>query len=133
MRKETFKYIEALLYYHEENKHILVEMENDIIFQTKGQTNEGGKSNIIVSKIENIVIKMDSDKKLYNTREQVGAVEYVINHVSDPYKKLIHMKYFSKKKYSWLQICEKLHVSRRTAFRMRKKIIEEIADRLGLI
>ena len=136
MRKETFRYIEALLYYHDENKKMLHEMEKDIILTNKNNNDEnvgGGKSNVIISKIENIIIKLDSDKKLYNMRENIKIVDEVLDHVSEPYKKLIHMKYFSKKKYSWLQICEVLHVGRRTAFRMRKKVIEEIADRLGLV
>ena len=135
MRKSTFKYIEAQLYLHQENKKMIKEIEYNIMF-TKPNTDEnigGGKSNLIVSKVENSVIKLDSNKKLYTIRKIVSTVDDVYEHMSEPYQKLIELKYFKRNQYTWRGICEELHVSRATAFRMRRKIIDEIADRLGLI
>lgn len=134
IKKATFKHIEAELYcYHDTLKEI-ERIRKDIMF-CKEEVDEnvgGGRSNLPSSPTERIGTILLTHKKLQQLETIANAIQLVYDRVSDEYKRLIQLKYWTKpQRYTWEGIADQLHISKRQAMRWRDEIICAIAEVLG--
>jgi RinA family phage transcriptional activator len=134
LRKATFKHIESELYsYHDTLKEIN-NLRKDIMF-TKENDDEnigGGRNNLPSSPTERIATRLATHKRLNQLEEVTHASEKVYTSLPEDYQKLIKLKYWTRPQtLTWEGIADKLHLGRRTAFRMRDEIVECVSEVLG--
>jgi RinA family phage transcriptional activator len=134
LKKATFKHIEAELYaYHDTLKEIQQLREHIMFCKDEYDENVGGgRSNIPSSPTERIATRLTTHKRLKQLEEITNAIQKVYTGLPEDYQKLIRLKYWTKPQtLTWEGIADKLHIGRRTAFRMRDEIVETIAEVLG--
>lgn len=84
------------------------------------------------SSTERIGIRMATDRKLQEMERIAKAIEQVYNECDDERKELIRIKYWTKPHiYTWDGIAAKLHISRATAYRWRREILQSLCEKLG--
>jgi len=130
--KEIFRYVEFELYCYKNAQKELSLDEDDAIYVNKGfDVNSGIRAkNKKSSSVENSAINLSSKRivKLVNT----------INQIDNALNKLdkIHKDFFEKfycKKVKSIQICLDMHISDKTCYNYRKKIVTMVAAEMGLI
>ena len=92
--------------------------------------NVGGefvKSN--TSRTETAVNNYLCNIKRANILKHKTAIERIINMSSQKEKDFLDVYYFGRKKFGYT--CDVIHVSQRTGFRIKKKIISRLAEELG--
>ncbi|WP_117161330.1 transcriptional regulator [Paraliobacillus sp. X-1268] len=134
--KSTFKKVEAewFNYYRTLDEIKLIE---DVILHPYKEVWEqddntgGGKNNIISNPTEATTIRLTKHKQLNHLREVTSAIETVYKELNEERKKLVHIRYWSKRKLVWDRIAEECYVSRRQAINWRDEIIQATVEVLG--
>jgi RinA family phage transcriptional activator len=134
LRKATFKHIESELYSYHDTLREINNLRKDIMF-TKENDDEnigGGRNNLPSSPTERIATRLATHKRLNQLEEVTHAIEKVYTSLPEDYQKLIKLKYWTRPQtLTWEGIADKLHLGRRTAFRMRDEIVECVSEVLG--
>jgi RinA family phage transcriptional activator len=134
LKKATFKHIEAELYYYHDTLKEIERLRKDIMFckENADENTGGGRGNLPSRPTERIGTILLTHKKLQQLETVTNAIQLVYDRVSDEYKRLIQLKYWTKpQRYTWDGIAEKLHISKRQAMRWRDEIVYTIAEVLG--
>jgi RinA family phage transcriptional activator len=134
LKKATFKHIESELYsYHDTLKEIKF-LRNNLMFckESDDENIGGGRSSFISSPTEQIGTRLATHKKLNKLEEIANAIEKVYTGLPEDYQKLVRVKYWTRPQIlTWDGIAENMHISRRTAFRMRDEVVDAVAQVLG--
>jgi RinA family phage transcriptional activator len=134
LKKATFKHIESELYsYHDTLKEIKF-LRNNLMFckESDDENIGGGRSSFISSPTEQIGTRLATHKKLNKLEEIANAIEKVYTGLPEDYQKLVRVKYWTRPQIlTWDGIAENMHISRRTAFRMRDEVVDSVAEVLG--
>jgi RinA family phage transcriptional activator len=134
LKKATFKHIESELYSYQDTLREIDRLRKDIMF-TKENDDEnigGGRNNLPSSPTERIATRLATHKRLNQLEEVTHAIEKVYTSLPEDYQKLIKLKYWTRPQtLTWEGIADKLHLGRRTAFRMRDEIVECVSEVLG--
>jgi RinA family phage transcriptional activator len=77
------------------------------------------------------VIRLTKHKQLNYLREVTSAIETVYNQLPADRKRLVHIRYWSKRKLVWDKVAEECFVSRRQAINWRDEIIQATVEVLG--
>ncbi|MBC2368113.1 hypothetical protein HBP99_05670 [Listeria booriae] len=138
MPRKTYAYIEHELSNYHRSIEKLDELKTAIIESDKRSIDEnaglGIKSTGGGPLAKTILI--DESIRIDRLQTLVAGIGYVVSRLpdtkSEPYCKLIQLRYWEKRRKLTMEgIAEQLHISRRTAFRMKDKVIYAIADSLG--
>jgi RinA family phage transcriptional activator len=134
LKKATFKHIESELYsYHDTLKEIN-NLRQDIMFCSENDDENigGGKNNIISSPTERIATRLATHKRLIQLEEVTNAIYKVFQGLPEDYQKLVRLKYWTRPQtLTWEGIADRLHIGRRTAFRMRDEVVYAVGEVLG--
>jgi RinA family phage transcriptional activator len=132
MKKEVFKYIERELYDYEDTKKAILDLKDEILHPYKtDDINKDIKGNATSSPTENTVIKIATHKQLNRMINTVRAIDKVVDKLDGELKELYILKYRQQIHYNKIITCH-LHMSERTYFYKREKIVEKVAEELGL-
>lgn len=134
LKKQTFKHIEAELYYYHETLREIERLRKEILFEKVWQDENvgGGRSNLPSSPTERAANRLLTHKRLKRMEEITTAIDEVYRQLPDEYKKLVKLKYWTKPQRLTMDgIAEALNVGRATVFRWRNEIIYAIAETIG--
>ena len=108
-------------------------LRNEIMFASSPDENiGGGRSNIPSSPTENIATRLLTHKTLRNLEDVAHAITDVYDMVSDDHKKVIDLKYFKRKELSWDDVAYQLKMHRNTALKLRREVVQLLANKLGM-
>ena len=136
MDKSELAYFEKLFkeYYSYDKKILLRKAE--LAVREIDENVGGGKSNIRVKTVENMVIKQLSDERLVFLENVKAAIEYtldVIEMINPHFKTLIVEKYFKNGGIeTWEDVAKRVGWSTSQAYNIRYKTLEIFANKLGL-
>lgn len=136
MDKSELAYFEKLFkeYYSYDKKILLRKAE--LAVREIDENVGGGKSNIRVKTVENMVIKQLSDERLVFLENVKDAIEYtldVIEMINPHFKTLIVEKYFKNGGIeTWEDVAKRVGWSTSQAYNIRYKTLEIFANKLGL-
>ena len=131
VKSGAFRHIEAEIHsYHETVKEIKRRREELLSKPTEELV--GGRPNTPGDPTGSIVARLVDDKRLMELERIAYAIETVYNTLDNEYRELVRVYYWTRPQtLTWDGIAMKLNVSRRTALRRRKEIVQAIGERLG--
>ena len=133
LKRATFKYIESELYSYKDTLKEIDRLRDEILYGNNHHENiEGGKSNTPSNPTEQIATRLMTHKTLRNLEEIANAITDVYNMVTDDHRKVIELKYFKNPSLTWDDVAYQLNMHRNTAFKLRREVIQLIANKLGL-
>ena len=91
----------------------------------------GGRPNIISRPQERLVIRWSSDVRLIGLEHFKNAVEATLDALDDELKKVFYLRWSRGSVNTWEEIADKLHVSRKSIYRKRERILTIFADFRG--
>lgn len=119
-----------LLRYSGINREIALRRE-ELTFPHKEDISVGSKGNTVSRPTETAVIKLDSDVKLRNLILFKDTVEALLEGLDEEQKKIFNLRWMNAASifyYTWEEIGEQLHFSRKTIYRKRRVILEKFAQ-----
>lgn len=119
-----------LLRYSSINREIAMRRE-ELQYPHKEVAKVGGRGNSISRPTETAVIKFDSDVKLRNLELFKETVETLLKELDEEQKQIFHLRWMNATSifyYTWEEIGEQLHFSRKTIYRKRRVILEKFAQ-----
>lgn len=134
--KLTFKKTESEWYNYHNTLREIAKLREEIMTPFEEQEDEkivAGANSVrnIGDPTYNIATRLTTSKQLRYLEEITNAIEQVYESLPDNYKKLVQLRYWNNKDLVWDVIAEKLHVSKRQAFRWRDEIIHSTIEILG--
>lgn len=136
MNKQLKNYLESELHAYTHIDKRITEIRQELMNPWKEQDENigGGRSNQNVSQTEVKATRLVTDKRLKKLEEMKQAISTVYEESNVIDRKLMEHFYFTKPRKLTMQgVAQKICVSPATAYRAQKKIIERLADELGLI
>ncbi|WP_424236358.1 transcriptional regulator [Bhargavaea ginsengi] len=127
----AFRHVEAELYAYPDTVKEIKARRAELL---SGGSEElvGGKSNLPGDPTGRVAARIIDDKRLRELERIASAIETVMEKLDDDYKDLVRVKYWqTHRALDWHSIAAELNVSRATAHRRRKLIVEAIAEQLG--
>lgn len=134
LKRATFKYIESELYSYKDTLKEIDWLRDEIIYGNKNNDENigGGNSNVPGKPTEQIATRLLTHKTLRNLEEVANAITDVYNMVTDDHRKVIELKYFKNNNLTWDDVAYRLNMHRNTAFKLRREVVQLIANKLGL-
>ncbi|MDG0819002.1 transcriptional regulator [Staphylococcus equorum] len=136
MRKSTINYLESELIQYNSTQKRMADLKEEIQYPWQEQDTNigGGKSNTITSTTEKQATRLITDKRLAHMHRVSAAITTVYEHAQPVERDLMDLLYFDKpRRYTVDGIICKLPISRATFFRLKKRILHNLADELGII
>ena len=139
MKRYTFRYIEEILKdYPDIDKHIHErEMELRYPVLPADENVGGGRAqNKIAEPVLNMMITIDTDRRLYNLKRNQKAIDDTLDEFGNDTYTIINELYFKKHPgftLNGLVQNHKILVGKDKAYKLRNSFFESLARRLGLI
>lgn len=134
IKKETFKLIERELFDYQYTKKEIRKLRDEILNPYNEEPDENIGSNGTSEPgrpTERLATKLMTHKTLRNLEEIIEAIDYAYDLVSEDHKRVIQVKYWSKKRLNWDGVALEVNMHRNTAMRLRKDVVMLIADKIG--
>lgn len=136
MRKSTINYLEEELKQYNSTQKRMEGLREEIQYPWKETDSNvgGGQSNTISSTTERQATRLVTDKRLAHMHRVSEAITTVYEHAQPIERDIMDLLYFDKpRRYTVDGIICKLPISRATFFRLKKRILHNLADELGII
>lgn len=136
MRKSTINYLESELIQYNSTQKRMEDLKEEIQYpwQETDTNIGGGKSNTISSTTERQATRLITDKRLAHMHRLSDAIINVYTNGQPIERELMDLLYFDKpRKYTVDGVIDRLNVSRATFFRLKKRVLCNLADELGII
>lgn len=136
MRKSTINYLESELIQYNSTQKRMNDLREEIQYpwQEHDENIGGGQSNTISSTTERKATRLVTDKRLAHMERVSEAITNVYDNAAQVERDLMDLMYFDKpRKYTVDGVIDKLNVSRATFFRLKKRVLCNLADELGII
>lgn len=136
MRKSTINYLESELIQYNSTQKRMNDLREEIQYpwQEHDENIGGGQSNTISSTTERRATRLVTDKRLAHMERVSEAITNVYDNAAQVERDLMDLMYFDKpRKYTVDGVIDKLNVSRATFFRLKKRVLCNLADELGII
>ena len=91
----------------------------------------GGKANTISKPTENVIARWSSDVRINGLEQLRSAIESTIDALDDELKKVFYLRWSKGSAKTWEEIADMLHVSRKSIYRKRERILTIFADFRG--
>lgn len=135
MNSGTFKYIERMLYdYNDIEEHIKKRIEQLKYPYVPTDTNiGGGKTNRTSDQTGQLAVTLADDLLLSNLRKTKDIIDIVLDGL-DPKARLVIELYYidTPRKYTWDGIAIETNYAKSHCYRIRDKVFEQIAEKLGM-
>lgn len=133
-RKATLDYIENELFHYFDTKKEIDQIRRDILHQHKSSIGDsdgssgGGPSNPTAR----IATELITNARLERMQKVMDVIDSVIDRLQPEKRQLIQIIYWDRPRIlTWQGAAIKLHITKRTAFRWKREIIQAIAERGG--
>ena len=136
LKSATFKHIEAELYAYPDTKKEIKKRREELMNTSESDENVGAGKNSHRTPgqpTERIATRLTMDKRLRNLEEIVEAIERVYEQVDEDHRKMMRIAYWSNRRLSWQGIADECHVHMNTMTKMRRNVIQLVADKIGWI
>jgi RinA family phage transcriptional activator len=136
MRKSTINYLESELIQYNSTQKRMDDLREEIQYpwQEHDENIGGGQSNSISSTTERRATRLVTDKRLAHMERVSEAITNVYDNAAQVERDLMDLMYFDKpRKYTVDGVIDRLNVSRATFFRLKKRVLCNLADELGII
>jgi RinA family phage transcriptional activator len=136
MRKSTINYLESELIQYNSTQKRMDDLREEIQYpwQEHDENIGGGQSNTISSTTERRATRLVTDRRLAHMERVSEAITNVYDNAQPVERDLMDLMYFDKpRKYTVDGVIDKLNVSRATFFRLKKRVLCNLADELGII
>lgn len=136
MRKSTINYLESELIQYNSTQKRMNDLREEIQYpwQENDENIGGGQSNTISSTTERKATRLVTDKRLAHMERVSEAITNVYDSAAQVERDLMDLMYFDKpRKYTVDGVIDRLNVSRATFFRLKKRVLCNLADELGII
>ncbi|MBF7022496.1 DUF1492 domain-containing protein [Staphylococcus kloosii] len=136
MRKSTINYLESELIQYNSTQKRMNDLREEIQYpwQEHDENIGGGQSNTISSTTERRATRLVTDKRLAHMERVSEAITNVYDNAAQVERDLMDLMYFDKpRKYTVDGVIDRLNVSRATFFRLKKRVLCNLADELGII
>jgi RinA family phage transcriptional activator len=91
----------------------------------------GGKANIVSKPTERIVARWSSDIRINGLEQFRKAIEATLEALDDELKTVFYLRWSISSEKTWEEIADALHVSRKSIYRKRERILTIFADFRG--
>lgn len=119
--------------YHQLDREIAIRKE-ELKLREIDENIGGGKSNVVSSTVENQVIKEMTDPFINQREVWKRAVDKTIDEQNEKVKLLIQDKFWGEQNYmDWETIGEQHGFTKSTVYRIRYKVLETFAKKIGYI
>lgn len=135
LREGTYKYIESIISNYNEYPRLIIERERDLKnpYTVKDKNQGGGKSSITKNEVEEMAIKLISDKKLNTLKEEYRAIDNTFFTSDIITKRIIKLYYIDKPRTkTWDGVAYSVGYAKRHCYRLRDSFIKKVADHLGM-
>ncbi|MDW5471985.1 transcriptional regulator [Staphylococcus equorum] len=115
----------------------------ELLYRQEDTNVGGGMSNIISSPIEREVVKLHEDELYINLSKTISTIEDVYNNATPEQQAIVNYRYWDKDLlvHEWDDIAHELTkqrkddkiISTHSVIRLRRKLLEETAKRIGYI
>lgn len=115
----------------------------ELLYQPTDTNFGGGKSNIVTSPVENEVVKLHQDDLYKNLSNTITSIEDIYRSATKEQQVIADYRYWDKDLliHEWEDIAHELTKQRKddkvisvySVLRMRRKLMEETAKRIGFI
>lgn len=135
MRQATLNYIENELFYYWETKREIESLRKEILYQHRSSSasgDGGGRSGGPSDPTARIAIELMTNTKLERMEKIVQCIESVVSRLQPEKRQLVQIIYWDRPRIlTWQGAAIKLHITKRTAYRWKKEIVQAIAERGG--
>lgn len=143
LSKLDLKKIEEYWENYNEMKGQLAYRRYELLYQPQDTNIGGGKTNIVSSPIEREVVKLHEDDLYANLSKTISAIEDIYRCATYEQQEIVKFRYWDKDSltYEWEDIANELTkqrdddkvISVYSVLRLRRKLMEETARRIGYI
>ena len=91
----------------------------------------GGKSNRISKPVETLIVRWSSDVRINGLEQLRSAIEATLEALDDELKKVFYLRWSRGSVKTWEEIADMLHVSKKSIYRKRERILTIFADFRG--
>ena len=91
----------------------------------------GGKANTIPRPVETLVVRWSSDVRIIGLEQFKNAVEATLDTLDDELKQVFYLRWDKGSVKTWEEIADMLHVSKKSIYRKRERILTIFADFRG--
>ncbi|MBF7029674.1 transcriptional regulator [Staphylococcus kloosii] len=136
MRKSTINYLESELIQYNSTQKRMNDLREEIQYpwQEHDENIGGGQSNTISSTTERKATRLVTDRRLAHMERVSEAITNVYDNAAQVERDLMDLMYFDKpRKYTVDGAADRLCVSVRTFHRIKRRILTNLADELGII
>lgn len=136
LKKDTINYLESELKQYIYIEKDIARVREEILnpWTTIDENIGGGRSAKNVSVTEDKATSLVNDRRLSQLMRIKVAIENVYRSVNDDGKKLMDLYYFTERReLNIVGVANKIHVSDKTAYNIRKAILYKLADELGIM
>ncbi|MFS1663337.1 transcriptional regulator [Streptococcus sp. zg-JUN1979] len=91
----------------------------------------GGRANRVSNPTESLVLRWDSDRRLNSLYAQKNAIESTLEVLDDDLTHIFWLRWSRGSVNTWDAIAYKMHVSAKTIYRKRRRILEIFAEFYG--
>lgn len=133
LRKRTFGHIEQELFFYNETKKEIALIRDEVLNGTHVNDNPGSsRSSQTSDKVGNAGARLADNKLLCNMQEVVEAIDKVYYSGGNDLRKFMDVFYFARPRTLTLDgVAEHVHMSRRTIYRIRHRVVQRLAYELG--
>lgn len=136
LRLRTFRYLESLLYDFYQYDKMIAEREEAIFSPYRKEIDEnigGGRSPYQSSVTERIATMLVSDAVLVRLRKEQSAVAEVLADLNDDHLRVVELAYLKKPRTkTWYGIARECGYSQSQCYRIRDRLIKDLAKKLGM-
>ena len=91
----------------------------------------GGKANIVTKPTETLIERWSSDVRLIGLEHFRSAIEETLDALDDELKEVFYLRWSRGSVKTWEEIADMIHVSRKSVYRKRERILTIFADFRG--
>ncbi len=134
LKREIFRYIEFELYQYEENKKMIEQIRDDILYQY-GQpyARDGVKTQRAApgDPTGQAALKLITTSALAHAERTARAIEEALARLTGQHRAIFEKQYQEKK--PWRKICTELNICESGYFKKRRELVFMVGVQMGLI
>lgn len=126
MRKTKIKnkarqHVRELLYSYKDMSREISSIRDSILYPNEK----------VSQSLENSAISVVNEKQIAFRAKFIAITDDVLRNNAETYYEIIAMKFFDERYFSWVAIAQKVGYSEEGCKKIERKIVDEIAERLG--
>lgn len=132
-KSATFRHLEVKFSQYPRYRHLIALRRAELSYHpSEDESLSFSKSTAVANKNEMAIVKVVDDPKLKSYYRYLTAIENTLKEFDEPTRQIIGDKYWGPDSWmTWAKFGEKVNYSPRQLYRLRDKVIELFAEKLG--